>query len=350
MNNIKKTLSNLLFILISLLTIVSCRNQPESKEILLENVENPLQVFSSEEKLYITCGSQGTKVQQYLTPSLTYSNTFAQYGLDSSKLIANAGEGTHVSGYQEKVFVSSFWKVTEYGNNGIAEKEIKGMPNHFFYEKTPKGFVGIGYKESDGTGYYSVNLYNDSLKLLKEMYMVENSYNPNIGNRVLTKEYGFCIADNKIFAKGKTDDYTIDVFSIDGKYLYQIEKDYDRLPVEQDNKDAILDFYRLNPNFKDFYEEITKDIIFPDSLPAINQIKATEKYLYIITNKVVKEKTELHVLSHDGSLVKKCYIPIKWANANIISSFTIQGGYVYQLFQQDTIFYLKSIYLDYENS
>ena len=328
-----KTLIKTQFVAIICLFIFSesCRDYTNKEIITLKGIENPISIFGSDQKLFITAGEFGTTIFEYSSDKFELLCSYGKKGEGSGKFTTNAGEGVHISTLGNNIFVTSFWKVSEFNISGKLVKEIRGAPNTYFYKKFANGFVGVGYKEKNRIGYYSINIYSDSLKLVKELYAVENSYNPNIGNRVLTKEYGFCIGADKIFTKGQSDEYCIEVFDINGNHLSTIDQVFDRINIKEENKNAILDLYKNHPNFKDFYDEIVKDIIFPEKLPAINQIAASDDYLYVITNTTVDDNTEIHILNHKGELINKVNIPLVWSNANIIAPLTVQNHTIFQL-------------------
>ncbi len=309
----------------------ACTGNAEKEVILLKGIKNPVKIFGSDQKLFVTAGENGTTIHEYSVKNFEHLCSYGEEGKDRGKFITNAGEGVHVSAFKGNTFVTSFWKVSVFDRCGKFIDEIKGIPNTYSYKKIKDGFVGVGYKEKGNVGYYSINLYNENLEPVKELYEVENSYNPNIGNRVLTKEYGFSIGANRIFTKGQSDEYRIEVFNTDGDHLSTINREFDRIAIKEENKNAILDLYKNHPNFKDFYDEIVKDIIFPEKLPAINQIAASDDYLYVITNTLVDDSTEIHILDHNGKLINKTHIPLIWNNANMICTLIIQNHSIYQL-------------------
>jgi len=312
----------------------ACIDHTREEIEVLTGIEAPVGILGSDQKLFIMAGEHGTTVYEYSINNSELVCSYGEEGKDQGQFIANEGEGVYVSSFKDRTYVTSFWKVSVFKQCGELLNEIEGIPNTNFYERCEDGFVGVGYKEKREVGYYSINLYNENLELTRELYEVENSYNPVIGNRVLTKEYEFCTGSDKIFARGQSDDYEIAVFNKSGDYISTISRDFSRMNVTENNKNAVLDLYRNHPNFRDYYEEIIKDIIFPEKLPAIKHIAASNKYLYVVTNTVIDGRTEIHILNHEGTLVGNTSIPLVWHNTNTIAPFTIQNHSIYQLVQE----------------
>ena len=333
MNRIFLALLTISFI--SLISFSCSVNMKDIEVLPLNELENPIKIRTDENSIYITDGDNGTTIYVYSLKDFELSAKFGERGEGDGKFAVNAGEGVDLNIYEDNILVSSFWKISLFTKEGELVDEIKGKPNTFFYKKFGSKFVGLGYITEEETDYYTIDIYNTSLTKVKEIYRVENQYQRSKGNRVLTKQYQFEVYKDKIFIKGKNEDFHIDVFNRNGEYLYSIIHDYQRLPVLPQHNEDVYDLYRKHPNFKDYFEILKKEIVFPEYLPAIKEFCIADDRIYTATYHQENGKTEFYILDLNGKLLNKKMLNLKWKNILLINPYSIQNGKLFQLVKDE---------------
>ena len=120
-----------------------------------------------------------------------------------------------------------------------------------------------------------------------------------------------------------------------GKKQFDIKQKYERLKVEEEDKEAVHKWFKINPGTRNGYPAFKKMIRFPDYFPAIRDIVITNKKLYVRTYKKREEKTEFFIFSIKGKLLEKVFIPIYERNKREYYSYSICDGKVYQFIENE---------------
>lgn len=335
-NIIKKIFSALLTVTFITFISFSCSVKSKEPEIVsLVELENPIKMRTDENSLFITGDDNGTTIFVYSLKDFKLSAKFGEKGKGEGQFVVNEGEGVDISICEDNVLVSSFWKISFFKKDSELIKEIRGNPDTFFYKVLGDQFVGLGYLKEKETDYYTIDIYDTGLNKVKEIYRVENQYQKSKGNRVLTKLYQFEVYQDKVFIKGKNEDFFIDVFNKNGEHLYSIIQDYQRLPLLQKHKEDVYDLYRNHPNFKNFFEIFKKEIVFPEFLPAVKEFRIADGKIYAVTFYRENGKTEFYILDLNGKFRKKKMLSLKWKSILQIYPYSIKNSRLYQLIKDE---------------
>ena len=321
-----------------LFSVFSCSNNSQ-KIVSLNDLINPSEIFILNNKLYITTSSDPDKkaATVYAYSLKDFSFQWKAGGLGKGKGQYNVwpGHTVRVGTLPEKLFICDFFKMGFYDFRGKYLNEVMLEQGSAFYKSIGNKFVGQGSPKESGVGYYTVNLYDSTLKKIKEIYRIENSYNSVLKkNRIYTRDLFYQTYKNRIYIKGRSEDFVIDVYDKNGNELKTIDIPYTRLNITEKHKEAAYNLYRNHPLFGKYFKELKKEIVFPEYLPAIKDFRISEEKLYVLTYRTEDAKSEFYILDLEGNIKKKIMLPIIWKSIQVIS-YEINNEKLYQIVKDE---------------
>lgn len=143
------------------------------------------------------------------------------------------------------------------GPEGKFLREVKTEGASAIYRALDRHFAAQGSLRENDIAYYTVNLYGSDLKKLKEVYRIENQYQPSTKkNRIFTYALFFQPYKNHIYVKGGSVEFVMDVYDTNGKHIRTIKQDCPRERVTEEHKQGALNEYKNHPLFGKFFEEL----------------------------------------------------------------------------------------------
>lgn len=268
------------------------------------------------------------------------------------KKIGRSGEGPqefksqiHLTVQPGYIMVQSIGKVSFFTRDGNAEKEFKSP----FIFRVGKAFgdrlvLARGITDNQTkTFYLTVNICPRDFTQLKEIYRVKHFFQDgrpvnaiylgrgNLGRRMSPLFYPY---GNKIFIEadhGETG--TIDVFNGNGKKLFSINHNYERLEFTGKHKTEIVDFFT---RIKSAVYRILKGrnlILYPDYFPAIRIFHIADNKVYVVPYKKKEGKSEMHIFSTEGKFLEKVLVDLAEENIFEFYPYAISKGKIYQLIE-----------------
>jgi hypothetical protein len=241
----------------------------------------------------------------------------------------------------DAIVVGSHMKMTYFTTQGeyIEEKRAKGSGGNV-YKPFGKKYVSYGFfqDQESKTVFGTIDLYDGDLKKITEIYKEEAPLQQGREiNALGTWGAWFRIFADKIFITGKKDGVVL-VFDNNGKMLYEIAHEYERLKVTQKDKDRYHHYFKTDPQFKQFYDLMKDQIRFPDHFPAIRGMDVVDGKVYVNGYLRPDGTTEFTVFDIGGTVLKeKIYLNLPEATARDLYPYTIHEDHIYQLVDNDEI-------------
>ena len=238
----------------------------------------------------------------------------------------------------DHIVVDSNLKMSFFTHDGKFVKEIRSpaVPHLNWYTPLGKKIVATALHGMFTESYQTVNIFDSNLEKIKEVIRWKRPLQPGKFNPTDRDMQGgeFTVYDNKIFVllreKGN-----IEVFADDGKQLYSINYDYEKIPFTKDDEKEFLDFYKVNPETRQFFDILKKRFDFPDYYPVARQMVVTGDKIYVLTNKTKEKKSEFVIFDISGKFLKKVMLPFANTNAREPSPFTIHNEELLQLIDNE---------------
>ena len=331
-----------LFLLIVLFTTFGFPGEniprPLPLSLSLSDLRNPEKIFVHGDRLYIT---EFPIVYIY---SLTDFRLVKKFG--------RSGEGPqefrrqiHLSVQPGYIMVQSIGKVSFFTTGGDFKKEFKSP----YVFRVGKAFgdrlaIAKAITEPDTKIFYlTVNICRHDFSRLKEIYRVKHFFQDgkptnavylgrgNLGRRMSPLFYPY---GDRIFIEadhGETG--TIDVFNEDGRKLYSIAHDYEKLEFTKEHKKEAVDFFiRIRSGI---YRILNgrKMIFYPDYFPAIRMFHIADDNVYVVPYKKKEGKSEMHIFNTGGKFLETVLVDLAEENIFEFYPYAISYGKIYQLIE-----------------
>lgn len=300
---------------------------------------NPWKIFIDDNQIYIL---EGAGIYIYSLQDYKFIKKFGKRGEGPEEF---KGEPTLINVQFDYILVSSQRRVSFFTKKGQYIKEINNVNGRLFKPLGDNRFVGhtIAAKD-DGRRYHTINIYDSNFSLLKETWKQEGIF-PSSKEKswrlFSTAIARSVVCDNKIFIVGKKD-FVIDVFDKKGTKLFSIESEYEKVKFTETHKQKVLNLYKTRPSTKYEYDAWEKLLHFPGYFPAIRNIFADEKKLYVRTYREIDGKSEFYIFSTEGRLLRKIFLAIAKNNAKFAypymrdsAPYTFNKSKLYQLIENE---------------
>lgn len=291
-----------LFIVLFSLAVVL----PAKKVATLAGLMRPDMISIGNNRIYIT-----EQVSIYIFSQDDYRlvKKFGKQGEGPREFqIAPIGPPMIALPYEGKLFVSSLNKLSVFTKDGEFIKESKIMPFTVFWPFLDK-FLATGTSSDDkGDPVLSVNLYNEKLEKVKELYKSDMKVGPAFS--MSFPGYSFnCVPykDRAYLAAGK-EGFVIDVFDDNGTKMYRIKKEYESLKVPEEYEKKTRKWFQTNPNYRSFWDFFKDRISFKTHCPAIREILVKDDRIYVLTYKERDGKSECIILDLKGNEKKRVFL------------------------------------------
>jgi hypothetical protein len=128
------------------------------------------------------------------------------------------------------------------------------------------------------------------------------------------------------------DDQKIYAFDENGKQIYSITPEYEKVKFTEELKNRYINFSKNDYRYKYVYEQDKHRIKWPEYFPLIRDLQVANKKIYIITFKSINDKKECYIYdSANGEFIKKAFLPLAEKNVQELYPYTLKNGKVYQL-------------------
>ncbi len=231
----------------------------------------------------------------------------------------------------DHIVVNSLGKVSYFAKDGKFIKEMKTPPQHLRFRPLGKKFTGVSTFAENRVMYNGINIYDANFKKELEIARMEHEVQFGKGTSVFawTKSSDTC--ENKLLtATGK--DFVINVFDENGKKLGPIKTKYEKIKVTDKDKEKVIHLLKTDPETKEYFEML-KPIKISDYYPAIREIMAADKKVYVLTWKCENGNVECFIFNIDGRFMKKVFIPLQARNIVDLYTFAIKNEKCYQLIE-----------------
>jgi hypothetical protein len=316
--------------------------------ISLQDLVNPGSITLDENQMYIT---EGTSIYIYSLPGVKLLKKFGKRGEGPQELLPPFGRHVHIDVLPNELMVISGFRLSFFTKQGSYIKEVK-IPSTIltnrYIRKIGAKFIGStqnwGRRDEKHLIMIAYNIYDSNQKIIKEIYRTrrglqvlesEIQYNPLY---VTVLEPTLYVFDGKIFLGhyGPNEKGVIYVFDSNGKKLYDIKPEYEKIIFTEKHKEAFKKEYVTQAQ-KDFYKTHKHLFKYSGYFPERQWFQVVDKKIYIQTYKKNKSgnMTEFLILDLKGKLLTKLMLPLKYSSYFYPYLYSIKKGKLYQISEDD---------------
>jgi hypothetical protein len=317
-------------IILILILVVFCLSGFAAKVAVLPELMKPGAMAVDDTRLYVT---QEASVFIYSLKDFQLVKKFGRAGQGPQEFHILPQLPLNIDVRTDRLIVNSFGKISYFTKQGEFIKEIKTKGIVALLQPSGDNFLGMSVVVQDRVIYNTINLYDSELNKLKEVYRAKNNFQPGRGFKVLVKTLAYQVYKDKILLPGK-DDATIDVFDKEMKKLFSIHLDQEKIKVDQEFKDTVMNRIKTDPIARKNFEA-AKPITFPDYFPAISYFFVNGDTIYVMTWKIENNVNEFFTYDMNGKFKKHLMIPIQYETQLQPYPITINKGKLYQIVENE---------------
>lgn len=299
----------------------------------------PFRIRVDREQIFI---AEGPEIFIYSAKDFTLQTKFGKPGEGPREFKLFPEFSGELDVQKDTILVSSLGKISFFTRDGkfIREKKAATLRRICLYRILDNRLVGEKFLSEGNIRYLAVNLYDTNLKKIKEIH--RNRFSIQRGKQFNPIDRGtyipnFYIQKNRIFIGGEIDTGTIHVFDREGKKLDTIKPGFDKIKFTAADKKGWIDSYISNAEYKRQYERIKDRFKYPEYFPLWQSFIAADKKIYVQTFKRDKknEKNEFFMLTLEGKLIKKVWLPLAEYFDFSPNPYTINSGKLYQFVENE---------------
>ncbi|MCK4890317.1 MAG: 6-bladed beta-propeller, partial [Candidatus Aminicenantes bacterium] len=212
--------------------------------------------------------------------------------------------------FDEFLIVESIDKLSHFTLEGKYIKEKRKLPLLVKISEIGKNYIGrrIIQPQDGSLSTSALKIYDSEFKEVKELYkqkFLQQGAFPNLRLDLGKDFLLYQVADNKIFVEKSDKDFLIDVYDFKGNKLYEIKKDYKKIPITSDDKKNMIKDLEMDPDtqmvlkkygFK--WNEFSRNFKyeFPSHRPPIKSMEIDNNKIYISTFRTENNKVETIVM------------------------------------------------------
>jgi hypothetical protein len=271
----------------------------------------------------------------YNLKNYKFVNKFGKEGEGPGEIKRNPYGGPMlVESHNGKVYISSMGKLSIFSKTGKYEKEYKVNATDSYYPFGER-YVCLSTAPKEETGgepVLALFLAEKNLKKGKLIYKSDLEIGPNFKWGFPITPFYFESDGDKLFVIAGIHGFAIDAFDQNGKKLYRIKRDYERIKIPSFYKDKTLKWFEMDPNYKQLYEFVKTRISIKDYYPPIYGMIVDNGRIYVMTNKLKNGQRECIVMDLKGNEKKRVFLPIpELYGMDFNFLCTIKNNYLYKL-------------------
>jgi hypothetical protein len=280
------------------------------KAAVLKGVVDPAMIEVKDGKLYVL---QRTTIFIYSLKDFKLIKQFGKEGEGPREFMINPfGPPMSVMAYDGRLVINSINKMSYFSSEGEYLREHQAPPNTVFVNMKG-GFLGIGAAliEQNSPPQLAFRLFDKDFKPGKVLYATKIKVG-NLRNILLPMEalHYNPYYKGKLYVANSREGFVIDCFDLSGKKLYSIKKDYEKIAVGDDYKQAAKEWFKTDPNFRRIWDIIKSGLTYETYYPAIKELYFDNDIIYAFTHKQKNKKNECILMDLKGKELARTYLPM----------------------------------------
>lgn len=245
----------------------------------------------------------------------------------------------------DKLVVTSHGKITHFSLSGTFLDEAKTPVRTRFTPIAPGGdkLVSVEMARNDKENYFSYHLYrwvDGKLERGKEFF--KSSYPEQEGKKInpilmaeLGKAYFRHSYKDRVYIP--TYDGRVHVFDRSGKEVLNFLPPYKKVKFTSAIEKKYDDFFMRDIRYKIPYkrDKDNNNLQFPAYLDLLKDYRVADDRLYLLSSNKIKGQYDTFIYDLQGKLIENTLLPLKDQDVFAISPYTITGGKIYQLIENE---------------
>lgn len=302
----------------------------------LDDLLKPDALFADQNRLYI---GEGAEVTIYSLKDYSKIGSFGKEGEGPKEFKTKQfiPLSLFMDAQGERLIISSLNKISFYTKSGdfIEEKRVK---SNFFtpnFQLLGEGMVRADYAIRDKVNYSTLMLYDKDLNEIKEIFSIKSPFQRGGKMNPLRRPMQYsadAAAKHLAVTSGNGEVF---IFDEKGNKTLTITPKAEPIPLTENHKNKIYEFYQTDPRFKRFWNFMKDRIEMPAKLPLIHLLKADGGLIYVITYFRKENSVRFLVYDKTGKLKMDKYVSFYLKNFTEPYPYAIGNSKLYQIVEND---------------
>jgi hypothetical protein len=321
------------FIMVAVILMIGLSAGAEVMQ--LPDLTNPQRIRTDENHIYIV---EGPHIYIHSATTRKLIRKIGKQGLGPKEFNVHPGTPLTINVQGKNMMVKSRRRMYYFSKDGDYLNEFKGAGLAVGAQPLDKGYAGISYTREKNIRYMAINIYDETLNIQKQLYKTPDEIKTGKGLYFLSipQAYttSFCTYKNRIYI-ALDRELHIRVYDREGNQINTIKKDYQPLKLSKEYKQKVVNHYTTDKFLKQYYHQVFSPITFPDSFPAVRDLRVTDGKIYAITYKKQKDLTECFIFDTEGKFLQQVWLLLEETNILNHYPFDIKNGKLYQLVENE---------------
>lgn len=303
------------------------------KVIMLPDLINPTSIAADGDRLYIT---EQTSVYIFSSKDIKLLKKFGRRGEGPSEFLTSPGYNITLYVHPGYLVINSPGKISLFSKQGELIKEQKSSWPLPDVQPSGKFFVGSSSHVENNVRYLDFYLYNQDIKRTKLIFKTRSPFQrltDEYDPLIQTLPFKYYCKHGKVFINELNE--VIHVFDSEGKEIFVLKYDFNKLKTSEKLKEEVYDFFRTNPGTKNFFEEFKRLMRFPQTFPPMRDFYAADNKIFVLPYAKENGKNNFYIFDMSGKFVKKIPVPLKDRNIFELYPYAIEGNNLYQLVENE---------------
>ena len=292
----------------------------------MPDVLNPETISMDNKQLYIT---ENANVYIYSLKDFKLIRKFGKAGSGPKEFLVNAQSRLFLDSQGKNLLISSQLKVSTFSKKGdyIKENRTAGLFTGFF---RPIGdqFAGTRLIIENNVMNVAVHLYSKDFKVGKQLFKQPHIFQQGRKMNPVGRFLLFTTYQDRIYVEDS--EGKIHIFDGKGSKQMTLSPTYTALKLSSEHKKEILNFYKNDPQIKQFWNFFKDNLEFPSHFPNIRFANVMDDRIFIQTWRVKDKKSEFLIYGIDGNFKKKVYILLPDVAIMSRNAYAVHKNQIYQ--------------------
>lgn len=275
----------------------------------LSRVLRPEMIRVVDDEIYVV---EGTSIFAFRLKDLGYLRHFGQEGEGPGELKNNPSFTNFVTPLPGSLLVMGLDKAIRFSPAGNVLEEFRIPPFANFIYPVADGFIALRLKIGDKQqADLALVLLDKEMSEIKEICSQKLSGGQNLID--LTYDgMNLAIYKNRLYVEESRRGFVVSVFDLEGNLDYRIEKEFQKIPFTDADREEALAGLKRDPAVKSVgWENFEKFVRFIEGeyLPPIQDILVDSDKIHVITSRKKEGRPEMVVMDLQGKILKRLYLP-----------------------------------------
>ncbi|MFC1492768.1 hypothetical protein ACFL6O_02315 [candidate division KSB1 bacterium] len=303
-----------------LLILLFAQTVSAQKLGVLPDVDSPVNIHADSSRFYVT---EQDKIYIYARDSLELIRKFGRTGSNDGEFRIPAGSNRNIqiNVQSGQIIVTSVNFMSIYSKDGEFIKAVEIHPQSTIMAPFRDRFVSSTYYIRIGTGkseeYYCIHVEGiEDITRIREFYRSGLGQGAAMGLGddgdldvpLFPYPVGFQICGDKILLGDAAKGMYFAVYDYEGRLLYEIDRDYIKIPVTEIIRNAALAKFKQRKTYERFKDMIEFEI--PEYLPAFKRFVVSGDQIYVYSYPQNDSVQEIIVMDITGNELNRCSVPL----------------------------------------